>query len=197
MKEDFYTAKIKERNFLHFTLGMLPRFYNYLINEMIVKIARLRGAKIGKHSSIPLSLAIKSNNNLIVGEYSIVESNKIDLREKVIIKDKVIINKGVQIIRQSHDLKSSVFKTIGNSIVIEKYVWLTSNCCITPSCTRIEGKAVVAVAAVVVKNVDYNTIVGGNPAKFIKNRPNIPHNLMFDSFQGRDFINYSKARFLK
>lgn len=195
MKENLYKIRIKKRSFLHYVIGLLPRFYKYYINSLIVNISRFRGAQIGKNSSIPLLLALKSNNNLKIGNYSIIETYKIDLREKIIIGNKVIINKGSVILRQSHDLNSSVFKTIGKELIIEDYVWITTNTIITPSCNKIKNSAVIATGSVVVKDVEENVVVGGNPAKVIKTRPNIPHELEFDSFQGRDFYKYINARF--
>lgn len=195
MKENLYKRRIKERSFLRFAIGLFPRFYKYYINSLIVNVSKFRGAQIGKNSSITWLLALKSNKNLKIGDYSIIETSKIDLREKVIIGNKVIINKGSVILRQSHDLNSSVFKTIGNELIIEDYVWITTNTIITPSCNKIKNSAVIATGSVVVKDVDENVVVGGNPAKLIKIRPNIPHDLEFDSFQGRDFYKYIKARF--
>lgn len=195
MKENLYKLNIKNRSLLRFIIGLFPRFYKYHCNSLIVSIARLRGANIGKNSSITLLLAIKSNKNLTIGNYSIIETSELDLREKITIGNKVIINKGAIILRQSHDLNSNVFKTIGSELIIEDYAWITSNTIITPSCKIIQNSAVIATGSVVVKDVEQNIVVGGNPAKFIKDRPNIPNELEFDSLQGRDFFKYIKARF--
>lgn len=53
------------------------------------------------------------------------------------------------------------------SIVIGKNVWIGSNASILPGVT-IGDNAIIAAGAVVTKNVEENTIVGGVPAKFIK-----------------------------
>jgi acetyltransferase-like isoleucine patch superfamily enzyme len=195
MKENLYKLNIKKRSTLHFIIGVFPRFYKYFLNSVVLSVSKFNGAKIGKNTSITLALALKSNKNLIIGDYTIIETSNIDLREKITIGNKVIINKGVIILRQSHDLNSSIFKTIGNELEIEDFVWITSNSIITPSCKIINSSAVIAVGSIVVKDVESNVIVGGNPAKFIKIRPNVPYDLEFDSFQGRDFLKYIKARF--
>ena len=52
---------------------------------------------------------------------------------------------------------------------IDSNVWIATNAIILPGVTIGEG-AVVAAGSVVTKDVDPNTIVGGNPAIFIKNR---------------------------
>ena len=52
-------------------------------------------------------------------------------------------------------------------IVVGKNVWIGSNATILAGVT-IGDNAVVAAGAVVTKDVEANTIVGGVPAKFIK-----------------------------
>ena len=54
------------------------------------------------------------------------------------------------------------------TVVIGDDVWIGANAVILPGVT-IGRHAVVAAGAVVTKDVAPNTIVGGNPAKFIKN----------------------------
>lgn len=53
------------------------------------------------------------------------------------------------------------------SVKIEQNVWIGSAVTITPGVT-IKENAIVAAGSVVVKDVEPNTIVAGNPAKFIK-----------------------------
>jgi putative colanic acid biosynthesis acetyltransferase WcaF len=48
-------------------------------------------------------------------------------------------------------------------------VWVCADAFIGPS-VSIGAKAIVAAASVVVKNVESNEIVGGNPARYIKER---------------------------
>lgn len=57
--------------------------------------------------------------------------------------------------------------TLPAPIVLGRGVWVGSNCTILPGVT-IGDNAIVAAGAVVTKNVAPNTIVGGVPAKFIK-----------------------------
>ena len=56
----------------------------------------------------------------------------------------------------------------GRSVVVGNDVWIGSNVTILAGVTVDDG-AVVAAGTVVTKDVASNTIVGGNPAKFIKN----------------------------
>lgn len=82
--------------------------------------------------------------------------------------------KNVMIITQNHNYDkgtmipyddSYIFKTI----VIQDNVWVGNNVIITGNITIGEG-AIVAAGSVVVKDVPYCAIVGGNPAKVIKYR---------------------------
>jgi len=57
----------------------------------------------------------------------------------------------------------------GEGVVIEDDVWLCTNVIILPGC-RIGKGAIVAAGAVVTKDVPPYAIVGGNPAKFIRQR---------------------------
>ena len=65
--------------------------------------------------------------------------------------------------------KSNVSDTWDNKgdIVIGNDVWIGANSTILPGVTIDDG-AIIASGAVVTKNVKKNTIVGGNPAKIIK-----------------------------
>ena len=54
-------------------------------------------------------------------------------------------------------------------INIGKDVWIGSNCIITAG-VNIESGSVIAAGSIVTKNVQANQIVGGNPAKLIKER---------------------------
>ena len=58
--------------------------------------------------------------------------------------------------------------TEGN-ILIENNVWIGSNCVILPKC-KIGKGSVIAAGAVVTKDVESYSIVGGVPAKHIKRR---------------------------
>ena len=58
---------------------------------------------------------------------------------------------------------------IDGEIIINDDVWIGSNAVILPNCTIGKG-AIIAAGAVVTKNVDSYTVVGGVPAKLIKRR---------------------------
>lgn len=87
----------------------------------------------------------------------------------ITIEDDVLIGPKVSLITESHPLDPEQRKgLIGKPIHIKKNAWIGANATILPGVT-IGENAVVAAGAVVSKDVPDNTIVGGIPAKFIKN----------------------------
>lgn len=70
-----------------------------------------------------------------------------------------------------HDINSSTFEGTGNPVYINDGVYIGARVTILPGVTVVEG-AVIASGAVVTKDVEPWTMVGGVPAKFIKNRKN-------------------------
>ena len=69
----------------------------------------------------------------------------------------------------SHDVSSPTFDYFVSPVVIKDNVWIATGAIILPGVTIGEG-AVVGAGAVVTKDVEPWTVVGGNPAKFIKKR---------------------------
>jgi len=87
----------------------------------------------------------------------------------ITIEDDVLIGPKVSLITENHPLNPRNRKGLmGKSIHIKKNAWIGANAVILPGVT-IGENAVVAAGAVVSKDVPDNTIVGGIPAKFIKN----------------------------
>jgi acetyltransferase-like isoleucine patch superfamily enzyme len=87
----------------------------------------------------------------------------------ITIEDDVLIGPKVSLVTENHPLDPEQRKgLIGKPIHIKKNAWIGANATILPGVT-IGENAIVAAGAVVSKDVPDNTIVGGIPAKFIKN----------------------------
>lgn len=110
---------------------------------------------------------IRIGRDSLVGEYSVIRG-----QGGVTIGNRVYTSPGTQIIAVNHvfDDPTRPFVEQGitaEGIVIEDDVWLGSNCVITDG-VRVGKGAVVAAGAVVTKDVPPHTVVGGVPAKVIR-----------------------------
>ena len=84
------------------------------------------------------------------------------------IQDDVLIGPDVRIATVNHDLKERHHKFYFKKVTIKKNAWICIGAIICPGIT-IGENSVVAAGAVVTKDVPDNVVVGGNPAKIIKN----------------------------
>jgi acetyltransferase-like isoleucine patch superfamily enzyme len=111
---------------------------------------------------------IKIGKDSLIGEYSVIRG-----QGGVQIGDRVYTSPFTQIIAVNHvfDDPDRPFVEQGitaEGIVIEDDVWLGAGAVITDG-VRVGRGAVVAAGAVVTKDVSPHTVVGGVPAKLIKN----------------------------
>ncbi|WP_113924189.1 DapH/DapD/GlmU-related protein [Cognataquiflexum aquatile] len=87
----------------------------------------------------------------------------------ITLEDHVLIGPQVKLVTENHPLDPTDRRAlIGKPIVIKRNAWIGAGATILPGVT-IGENAVVAAGAVVSKDVAANTVVGGIPAKFIKN----------------------------
>ncbi len=126
--------------------------------------------KLGKDSTISMhckfstfsDITIKNNTVILQGVF-------LDGRGGITIGNNVNIGRDVSIHTAQHNPQSPDFDYVEKSVQIKDHVWIASSVIIIPGVTIGEG-AVLAAGAVVTKDVEPYTIVGGNPAKFIKKR---------------------------
>ncbi len=85
----------------------------------------------------------------------------------ITVEDGAMIAANCSIISNNHDPKVRAIITC-KPVVIGKNVWVGANSIILPGVTVGEN-AIVAAGSVVTKDVPANTLVGGVPARFIKN----------------------------
>lgn len=89
--------------------------------------------------------------------------------DEIVVADQATISQGVRLCTASHDISSRTMELSTAPIRIAENSWVSGWSIILPGVTIGEG-AVVAAGAVVTKDVEPWTVVGGNPAKFIKKR---------------------------
>jgi acetyltransferase-like isoleucine patch superfamily enzyme len=112
-----------------------------------------------------------------LGENSIIgASSFLDARKNIHIGNNVNITGEARIFTLQHDTTSPTFEAKGGPVKIEDWVYIGTRVIILPNVTIKEG-SVVASGAVVTKDVKAWTMVGGVPAKYIKNRPIVKYTL--------------------
>lgn len=111
---------------------------------------------------------VRKGGKLIVGKYTRINGAHISVSSHVLIGEYCRISPYVLIMDNDfHDLKDRYAKGKTSKIIIEDNCWIGSKSTILKG-VRIGEGAVVAAGAVVTKDVEPYTIVGGIPAKLIK-----------------------------
>jgi putative colanic acid biosynthesis acetyltransferase WcaF len=87
----------------------------------------------------------------------------------IVIGNHATISQRTYLCTASHDLTSATHPQIEKPIVIEDRAWVAAEAFVGPGVTIGEG-AVVGARGCVFKDVEPWTVVGGNPARFIKKR---------------------------
>ncbi len=139
-------------------------------NKWRILLLKIFGAKISWKCGVYSTTKIWAPWNLIMDDYSTlgpeVDCYNVD---KVIIGKNVVVSQKVYLCTASHNYKSKHFELITAPIKIKDNAWIGASAFINMGVVINEG-AIVAATATVVKDVESMTIVGGNPAKFIKKR---------------------------
>lgn len=133
-------------------------------------LLRAFGARIPLGSMVYHSTRIWAPWNLSVGRYSCV-GPRVELynRAPITIGDNAIVSQGAFLCTASHDFNDPRHPLITAPIRIGDQAWVAAEAYVGMGVTIGEG-AVVGARGSVYKDVEPWTIVGGNPAKFIKRR---------------------------
>lgn len=152
--------------------GYIP---SHVIRHVLYR--HLFRVKIPSNSIIQWRCRFFRPHGVIIGHNSIIGNDAfLDGREHIYIGDNVNISGEVRIYTCEHDIKSPTFEIKSAPVHIENLVYIGTRVTILPGVKIGEG-AVVASGAVVTKDVEPWTMVGGIPAKFIKNRPLVKYKL--------------------
>ncbi len=87
----------------------------------------------------------------------------------VILNENTIVSQYSFLCTATHDYETQGRPVVSKPIIIEAGVWICADVFIAPGVTIGEG-VIVGARAAVFKNIEPWTVVGGNPAKFIKRR---------------------------
>ena len=112
-------------------------------------------------------LQVDMGKNVHIGKRVFINNNLICMsRGGVEIEDDVMIGPGVSLLTANHDF-SDHWVLMCAPIHIKRNAWIGARAIILPGVT-IGENAVVAGGAVVTKDVEANSVVGGNPAHIIR-----------------------------
>ena len=144
-------------------------------NETREKVIRELFGSVGKNPVVLPIFNCDNGKNIHVGDNFLTNYNCtiLDIMEVRIGHD-VMIGPGTLITTVNHPLNPAGRRKhlgIGKPVKIGNDVWIGGNVVILPGVT-IGNNVIVAAGAIVTKDVPDNTLVGGIPAKFIKNIPN-------------------------
>ena len=134
--------------------------YDALVKELFMD-------NIGENSRVMPPVTVVRGNKVRIGKSVVVMNNSLFMAAGGInIEDDVIVAANAQLISNNHDFYDHAVLTC-KPVHLKHNCWIGAGATILPGVT-IGENAVVAAGAVVTKDVEDNTIVGGNPAKLIK-----------------------------
>ena len=133
-------------------------------------LLRIFGAKISPTAKIYSSAKVYYPANLMMDDYACLASD-VDCYNvaPVYVGKFATVSQGAYLCTASHDITSKNHELITAPISIDEQSWVGAEAFIGMGITIGEG-AVVGARAAVFKDVEPWIVVGGNPAKFIKNR---------------------------
>lgn len=129
----------------------------------------------GKNARVQRDVVFGNVNNIVLDDNSQIGYRNTLYVDELLIGKNVLIGPNVTIIGSNHkyERRDIPIREQGveykKEIIIEDDVWIGSNAVILPGVTIKKG-AIVAAGSVITKSVEEYQIVGGNPAKFIKER---------------------------
>ncbi|MBV8391183.1 MAG: sugar O-acetyltransferase [Mucilaginibacter sp.] len=140
------------------------------IDEIRDRLSEITGLQIDQSTTIFVPFHTNFGRHTRIGKNVFInhDCSFLDLGG-ITIEDDVQIGPKVSLITENHPLDPSNRKSLDlKSILIKKNAWIGAGAIILPGIT-IGENSVVAAGAVVNKDVPDNTIVGGVPAKVIRN----------------------------
>jgi putative colanic acid biosynthesis acetyltransferase WcaF len=138
-------------------------------------LMRLAGIKIGENSRVCSSVTISGNGTIEIGD-NVWIGPQVFLSASTPASIKIASHCGIApqtyIATGTHEIDYEGLSSLGPGlnldVIIEEGAWIGPKVAILPGLT-IGKKAIVAAGAVVSKDVAEKTMVGGVPAKFMKN----------------------------
>lgn len=133
-------------------------------------LLRMFGAHIASTANVRSTTKVYYPANLWMDEYSSLDENVNCYNVAPIrIGAQSTVSQGAFLCTASHDISNAKNPLVSRPVIIESQAWVAADAFVGMGVTIGEG-AVVGARAVVFKDVEPWTVVGGNPAKYIKKR---------------------------
>src|SRR5215472_6151665 len=133
----------------------------------------LFGAKIGKRVLIRPGVRVTYPWNLTIGDYVwIGDKATIYSVAEISIGSHSVISQEAYLCAGTHDYEDVTFRFVSAPIRIGGECWIAARAYIGPG-VEIGHAAVIGAGSIVMKSVDAETIVVGNPAKFVGRRTTV------------------------
>ena len=145
-----------------------------IFREWRSSVLKAFGAKIGSGTNVRTTVKIWAQWNMEIGKSTSIGPG-VDFynQGKIVIGDETIISQKTYLCASSHDFRLKNFPLVRKPITIGDKVWIAADSFIGPGASIATG-AVVGARAAVFKNIEAWTVVGGNPATYIKKREILP-----------------------
>lgn len=133
-------------------------------------LLRVFGAKIGSGVRIQGGAKVWQPWRLTIGDNSWIDGGvSLYSVDEIVIGANAVVSDGAFICTATHDISSETFELQTMPVTIGDSAWVCAKATVLPGVKVGEG-AIVAAGSVVSKDVEPWTVIGGNPAKFIKKR---------------------------
>jgi putative colanic acid biosynthesis acetyltransferase WcaF len=133
-------------------------------------LLRLFGGKIGQHVHIRPTVKISIPWHLEIGDHTAIGDDAILYSlGKITLGKYVTISQYAHLCAGSHDASNRAMTLLTPPITVGDDAWIATDAYIGPG-VSIGDRAVVGARSSVFKDVPAGAVVGGNPAKFIKER---------------------------
>lgn len=164
----------KEKRFARICWALVNALiFPLLTKEWRKRILRCFGARLGIHLRVYRSVKIYAPWNLVLegtgGPVCIGPRVEIYNKAPIKIGSNVVISQDAYLCTASHDIASPSMRLVTKPIVIGEQAWIGARATIMPGVEIKEG-CVIGACAVVTKSTEPWTVVGGNPAKKLKER---------------------------